>query len=200
MLDKQIIDAKKIVELVKKHSELSAKSRAETDKMVEELRAKNKAREEYGKKVDEILKEHYTKEAQMASEELKKFNKMINNDLDMSGEKSEIINKLIELYSLRQIYYLNKIDNNSKANGKIDNIPSISEINKFKKRLKELPKKGGGMFTSRKKFAKLLTFLAQLHAGSNSKKLKNNINQLLKSLYNSKQISELACKNLITAI
>ena len=82
-----------------------------------------------------------TKEAQMASEELEKFNKMINNDLDMSGEKSEIIYKLIELYSLRQIYYLNKIDNNSKANEKIDNIPSISEISKLKKRLINYPKK-----------------------------------------------------------
>ena len=56
------------------------------------------------------------------------------------------------------------------------------------------------MFTSQKEFAKILTFLAQLHAGNNSKKLKNNINQLLKSLYNSKQISELVYKNLIAAI
>ena len=36
----------------------------------------------------------------------------------MSGEKSEIINKLIELNSLIQIYTLNKIDNNLKANEK----------------------------------------------------------------------------------
>ena len=62
------------------------------------------------------------------------------------------------------------------------------------------PKKGSGMFTSQKEFAKLLTFLAQSHAGNNTKKLKNNINQLLKSLYNSKQISELVYKNLIAAI
>ena len=116
---------------------------------------------------------------------------MINNDLDMSGEKSEIINKLIELYSLRQIYYLHQIDN-SKANEKIDNVSIFSEIVKLKK--------GSGMFTSQKEFTKLLTFLAQLHAGNHSKKLKNNINQLLKSLYNSKQISELVYKNLITAI
>ena len=125
---------------------------------------------------------------------------MINNDLDMSGEKSEIINKLIELYSLRQIYYLNKIDNNSKANEKIDNVSIFSEINELKQRLRDLSKKSSGMFTSQKEFAKLLTFLAQLHAGNNSKKLKNNINQLLKSLYNSKQISELVYKNLIAAI
>ena len=89
MLDKQISDDKKTIELVKKHSELSAKSIAETNKMVEEIRANNKDREEYGKKVDEVLKKYYTKEAQSASKEVEKFNKMINNDLDMSGEKSE---------------------------------------------------------------------------------------------------------------
>ena len=119
MLDKQVIDTKKTLELARKRSELNAKSIFKTDKMVEELRAKNKDREEYGQKVDEILKEYYTKEAQSTSEELEKFNKMINNDLDMSGEKSKIINKLIELHSLRQIYYLNKIDNNLKENEKI---------------------------------------------------------------------------------
>ena len=46
----------------------------------------------------------------------------------MSSEKREIINKLIELNSLIQIYNLNKIDNNSKANEKLDNISISSEI------------------------------------------------------------------------
>ena len=55
------------------------------------------------------------------------------------------------------------------------------------------------MFTSQKEFAKLLTFLAQFYAGNNSKKLKNDINQLLKALYKSKQISKLVYKNLIAA-
>ena len=127
LLDKQISNAKKTIELVKKHCELSAKSIAETDKMVEEILANNKDREEYGKKVDEVLKEYYTKEAQSASKEVEEFNKMINNDLDMSSEKCEIINKLIELYSLIQIYYLNQIDN-PKANEKIDNVSIFSEI------------------------------------------------------------------------
>ena len=183
LLDKDIRDAKKILELAKKLSELNAKSIAETNKMVEELRAKNKDREEYRKRVDNILKEYYTKEAQSASKEVEKFNKMIYNDLDMSSEKSEIINKLIELYSLRQIYYLNQIDN-LKANEKIDNVSLFSEISKLEKRLRELRQKGSGMFTSQKEFAQLLTFLAQLHDGNNSKKLKNNINQLLESLHN----------------
>ena len=56
------------------------------------------------------------------------------------------------------------------------------------------------MFASQKEFAKLLTFLAQLPAGNNSKKLKNDINRLLKALYNSKEISELVYENVITAI
>ena len=95
---------------------------AQTDKQIEEMIAKNKAREEDSKNIDEILKKYNAKEAQRASKEIEKFNKMINDNLHMSSEKSEIINKLIELYSLIQIYYLNKIDNNLKANENIDNI------------------------------------------------------------------------------
>ena len=95
---------------------------------------------------------------------------------------------------------MNNADNNSKANEKIDDASIGREIRELDKRLRDLPKKGSGMFTSQKKFAKLLTFLAQVHAGNNSEKLKNNINQLLKSLYNSKQISELVHKSLIAAI
>ena len=95
---------------------------------------------------------------------------------------------------------MNKIDNNSKANEKIDNVSISSEINELEKRLIDLSKRGSGTFTSQKEFAKLLTFLAQLHAGNNSKKLKNDINQLLKALYKSKQISELVYKTLIAAI
>ena len=116
----------------------------------------------------------------------------------MSSEKSNIINRLIELYSLMQIYYLNKIDNNLKANENIDDILINREINELEKRLRY--QRGSGMFTSQKEFEKLLTFLAQLHAGNNSKKIKNDIKRLLKTLYKSKQISELVYKNLIAAI
>ena len=146
-----------------------------------------------------MLKKYYEKEVQRASEEVEKFNKIINDNPDMSSEKSEIINRLIELYSLRRLYYLNNADNNSKANEKIDHVPIGREISELEKRLRDLPKKGSSVFASQKEFAKLLTFLAQLHAGNNSKKLKNSINQLLKALYNSKQISQLVYENLITA-
>ena len=87
MLDKQVSNSKKILELNKKYSDLNAKSMAKTDKLIEEILAKNKAREEYSKNIDEILKKYNAEEAQRASEKLEKFNKMINDNLDMSSEK-----------------------------------------------------------------------------------------------------------------
>ena len=162
MFNKQVRDPKKFLKLVEKKSKLNAESLAKTDNQIEEIDAKNKAREEYSKNIDKILKKYNEKEARKASEEIEKFNKMINDDLDMSSEKSEITNKLIELYSLIQICHLNKIDNNLKANENIDNISIGSEMRGLEKRLRELPKKGSGVFTSQKEFAKLLTFLGQL--------------------------------------
>ena len=73
----------------------------------------------------------------------------------MSSKKSEIINKLIKLNSLKQIYYLNKKDNNLKANENINNILIKSDIMKLQKKLRELSKKGRGVFTSQKESAKL---------------------------------------------
>ena len=67
------------------------------------------------------------------SKEAERFNKMINDNLDMSSEKSEIINRLIELYSLKEIYHLNKIDNNLKANENIDDILINREIHELEK-------------------------------------------------------------------
>ena len=140
--------------------------------------------------MDEILKEYNTKEAQLASEKIEKFNKMINDHLDMSSEKSEIINKLIELYSLMQIYYLNKIDNNLKANENIDHFLIGRNIRELEERLIDLPKKGRGVFTSQKEFAKLLTFLAQLLTNNSSKELINDIKQPISNLYDNKQIAK----------
>ena len=137
VFNKQFRDAKEILELSKKYKESSAK----TDKVTKELSAEIKDREEVSKNTDKALKEYYTKEAQKASKEIEKYNKMINDNLDMSSEKSEIINKLIELHSLIQIYYLNKIDNNLKANENINNISIGSYIMVLDKRLRELSKK-----------------------------------------------------------
>ena len=50
--------------------------------MVKELHVKIKDREEVSKNTDKVLQENYTKEAQKASEEIEKYNKMINDNLD----------------------------------------------------------------------------------------------------------------------
>ena len=133
LFDKQFRDAKEILELSKKYKESSAK----TDKMIKELSAEIKDREEGSKNTNKVLKEYYTKEAQKASKEIEKYIKMINDNLDMSSEKSEIINKLIELHSLIQIYYFNEIDNNNlKSNENIDNISIKRDIMKLEKKLR----------------------------------------------------------------
>ena len=174
-------------------------SRAKADKTIKELSAEPKDREEVSKRADKALKEYYTYEAQRASEEIEKYNKIINDNLDMSREKSEIINKLIELYSLIKIYNLNKIDNNLEANININNVSIRSDIIKLEKRLRELSKKDMGVFTSQKQFAKLLTFLAQLLTNNtaepsalarSSKKLISNIEQLVNNLCEHKQITK----------
>ena len=91
-------------------------SRAKTDKMIKELNAELKDREEIEKKADEALRKNHEHNIQRVSEEIEKYNKIINDNLDISSEKSEIINKLIELHNLIKIYNLNKIDNNLEAN------------------------------------------------------------------------------------
>ena len=85
---------------------------------------------------------------------------------------------------------MNKIDNNLKANENINNISIERDIMKLEKRLRELPKKGRGVFTSQKEFAKLLTFLAQLLTNNSSKKLISDIEQLINNLYDNKQITK----------
>ena len=85
---------------------------------------------------------------------------------------------------------MNEIDNNLKPNENIDNISIGSEIRKLEKRLRDLLKKGSGVFTSQKEFAKLLIFLAQLLTSNSSKELINNIKQLVKNLYGNKQITK----------
>ena len=171
--------------------------RAKTDKMIKQLSAELKDREEVSKNTDKKLKEYYTREAQRASEEIEKYNKIINDNLDMSSEISEIINKLIELHSLKRTYNLNKIDNNLKANENINNILIHSDIVKLEKKLGGLPIKGRGVFTSQKEFAKLITFLAQLLTNNtaeptarSSKKLISDIEQLINNLYENKQITK----------
>ena len=94
---------------------------------------------------------------------------------------------------------MNKIDNNLKATENINNISIEMDTMKLEKRLRELSRKGRGVFTLQKEFAKLLTFLAQLLTNNttepsalarSSKKLISDIEQLINNLYDNKQITK----------
>ena len=107
-----------------------------------------KARKEYVRKTDEVLKKdyesmkkYYKDNVQDAFKEIEKLNKMINDNPDMSSEKKEIINELIELYNLKKknLYYLNKIDNNLEKNKEIDYNAINSKITELRLKLIRYP-------------------------------------------------------------
>ena len=188
LFNKQVSDAKKFLKLVKKESKLNAKNRAKIDKLIEKILANDKAREEDSKNIDEMIKKHDKNEAQRSFEEIKKSNKIIRDNPNMSSEKSEIINKLIKLHSLKQTYYLNKANNNSEKNKETDITLLDREITELEKVFRD--QRGSGVFTSKNEFVKLLILLAQLLTKTSSREFKNDTSKLLKNLYNTKQINK----------
>ena len=104
----------------------------------------------------------------------------------MSAKEIDIINQLKSLYTMRKKYFNVKI-NNPKS-GKADLRIVDDQIRNLEKEFKD--QKGSGMFNYQNKFVKLLTLLTQLLAKNNSKKFKDDINQILKELYDSKQITK----------
>ena len=138
------------------------------DSLKKLLDDKEKARKEFVKKTDEILKKdyesmkkYYKDNVQDAFKEIEKLNKMINDNPDMLSEKREIINGLIELYNLKNLYYLNKIDNNLEKNKEIDYNAINSKITEL--RLKLIMQKGKG-------YVNLPILLSKLNV-TNSKEL-----------------------------
>ena len=131
----------------------------------------------------------YEHELNISDSRIKYFDKIIKENPKMSAKKINILNQLKSLYTFRKNYFEVKI-NNSKT--KTPNLRQLDdEIRKLEDEFRE--QKGSGTFTYQNKFVKLLTLLTQLLAKNtarNSKKLKDNINQLLKELYNSKQITK----------
>ena len=95
-----------------------------------------------------------------------------------------------------------EIKNMSKEEGEIekpDEIVAVAEmILKFNKQNQE--EKGLKILTPSQMISRLPITLAQLKAGNNSKKLKNEIRQLLYSLYCSKNMTKQVYNNLINYI
>ena len=89
------------------------------------------------------------------------------------------------LYTFRKIISEDKIYD--LKNKKADLRTMGDDIHKLED---EFRNQGSRTFTYQNKFVKLLTLLTQLLTKNNSKKLKDDINQILKELYNSKQITK----------
>ena len=130
--------------------------------------------------------EFYEYELSISNSRIKYLDKIIKENPKMSAKKIDIINQLKSLYTLRKDYFKIKIYN---PESKPPNLRSLDDqIRKSEEEFRD--QKGSGMFTSQNKFVKLLTLLTQLLAKSNSKKFKDDINQILKELYDSKQITK----------
>ena len=131
--------------------------------------------------------EFYEYELNISDSRIKYFDKMIKENPKMSTKKNNIINKLKELYTIRKKYFKD-ITINKKRNRNIKLRLLDDEIHELEDEFRN--QKGSGTFTYQNEFVKLLTLLTQLLTKNKSKKLKDDINQILKGLYNSKQITK----------
>ena len=130
--------------------------------------------------------EFYKYELSISDSRIKYFDKTIKENPEMPSKKIDIINQLKTLYTFRKNYFAVMI-NNPKSK-KADLMSLDDEIHKLEDGFRN--QKGSGTFTYQNKFAKLLTLLTQLLTKNNSKNLKDDINQIFKELYNSKQITK----------
>ena len=131
--------------------------------------------------------------------------KKINNGIIISIKKITQ-DEFLQIYNV----FINDFDNFSRAMNKKQpgaRGPNQKELLNYGNELKEIVEKsfnpsGSGLkiLTSQQIFPHLPILLAQIKAGNNSRELKNEIRQLLYSLYRSKKISKTVYKNLITTI
>ena len=130
--------------------------------------------------------EFYEYELNISNSRIKYLDKIIKENPKMSAKEINIINQLKSLYTMRKEYFNVKI-NNPKS-GKADLRIVDDQIRNLEKEFRD--QKGSGTSTYQNRFVKLLTLLTQLLAKNNSEKFKDDINEILKELYNSKQITK----------
>ena len=101
---------------------------------------------------------------------------------------------------------MNYVPTYDKSDDKTDNeqpnTTNMSELEIDESAEERRNQKGKGLkiLTPNQMFSRLTIFLAQLKAGNNSEKLKNEIRQLLYSFYRSKKLSKTIYKHLMNAI
>ena len=110
--------------------------------------------------------------------------------------------KLVDIFNSRLKDLKEEIKNMSKEEREIENLESIVKIVKMIFKFNEQNQQGKGLkiLTPNQMLSRLPISLAQLQAGNNSEKLKNEIRQLLYSLYRSKNMTKQVHNNLINYI
>ena len=135
------------------------------------------------------------------------FNKKeINKALINYDDKTITPDEFLQMYNV----FINDFDKFSKvmSKNKLSAMgPNQKELLNYGNELKKVIKKsfnpsGSGLkiLTPQQIFTRLPILLAQIKAGNNSREHKNEIRQLLYSLYRSKKISKTVYKNLIATI
>ena len=79
-------------------------------------------------------------------------------------------------------------------------LKTVEEVLDFNKKIRKQQRLGSKILTPNQMLRRLPITLAQLKAGNNSEKLKNEIRQLLYSLYRSKKLTKQLYKSLIDII
>ena len=137
-------------------------------------------------KIEKELKDgkFYEYELNISDSRIKYFDKITEENPKMSAKKIDIINQLKSLYTIRRDYF--KIYD---PKGEAPNLRTLDDqIRILEDEFRY--QKGNGTFASQNKFVKLLTLLKQLLTKNKSKKFKDDINQILKELYDSQQITK----------
>ena len=95
-------------------------------------------------------------------------------------------NSELSLINVSFEYFANKVDEMPTGTNKRDEVKILGIVNKI------LNQQGQGLkiLTPTQMLSRLPIFLAQLKAGNNSEKLKNEIRQLLYSFYKSRKITK----------
>ena len=115
-------------------------------------------------------------------------------------ENNELVEKIKNRWSDLKVE-IKKMSENEVKTEKPDKILEIvKEILDFNKKIWKQQGLGLKILTPDQMLSRLPIYLAQLNAGNNSEKLKNEIRQLLYSLYRSKKLTKQLYKSLIDII
>ena len=116
------------------------------------------------------------------------------NDKEKKNELVNVINS--GLKDLKEEIKISEEEINTEKPDKIVKI--VEDVLRFNKQKQE--GQGIKILTPNQMLSRLSISLAQLKAGNNSEKLKNEIRQLLYSLYHPKNMTKQVCNNLIKSI